>query len=109
MAKKFRHLRNKMSPGSRERSKVLAAKYRDELALDELRLARNLTQQHLASLLKVKQAAISKIERRTDWYVSTLDSIIRAMGGTLEITAVFPDGKVRIKKFSDISKTAPAA
>ncbi len=106
MAKKFSNLRSKMSAESRERSRTLASKYREELALDELRLARNLTQEHLASLLKVKQAAISKIERRTDWYVSTLDSMIRAMGGTLEITAVFPDGKVRIKKFADISKPA---
>jgi len=112
MAKKFSDLRNKMSARAREKSRTLADKYREEMALDELRHARELTQEHLASLLNVKQAAISKIEKRTDWYVSTLDSMIRAMGGSLEIVAVFPDGKVRIKKFQDISKrdkTAPAA
>jgi len=35
-------------------------------------------------------------------YVSTLRSYIEAMGGTLDIVAHFPDGKVRITQFTDI-------
>jgi len=36
-------------------------------------------------------------------YVSTLASYIKAMGGELEICAVFPDGKVKINQFEDIA------
>ena len=71
----------------------------DKMPLDELRAARDLTQEHLAKVLGVKQSAISKMERRADVYVSTLSDFIRAMGGELEIRTVFPDGVVRITQF----------
>ena len=67
--------------------------------MHELRQARGLSQQVLASLLKVQQPAIAKLERRTDMYLSTLRSHIEAMGGELEIVARFPDGSVRITNF----------
>jgi transcriptional regulator with XRE-family HTH domain len=76
------------------------------MALYELRAARDLTQQHLSKILGVRQAAVSKLERRTDMYISTLADFIKGMGGTLEIRAVFPDGKVRIKQFAKLVKTA---
>jgi transcriptional regulator with XRE-family HTH domain len=75
-----------------------------ELALDELRVARNLTQAHLAEVLNVGQAAISKMERRSDMYISTLSHFVRAMGGRLEIRAVFPDGEVRISQLSQFKE-----
>jgi hypothetical protein len=40
--------------------------------------------------LGVEQAAVSKMERRVDLYVSNLRKSIRAMGGDLEIVARFP-------------------
>ena len=72
------------------------------MALNELRAARQITQKQLADTLHINQAAVSKIERRTDMYVSTLRNIIDAMGGRLEIYAAFPDGKVRIRDFASI-------
>jgi hypothetical protein len=33
-------------------------------------------------------------------YVSTLGRIIQAMGGRLELRAVFPDGEVTIERFA---------
>jgi hypothetical protein len=51
----------------------------------------------------VKQSAISKLERRADMYVSTLRHFIEAMGGQLEIRAVFPDGDVRITQFQTLA------
>ena len=39
-------------------------------------------------------------------YVSTLGKFIEAMGGKLEIRAVFPTGSVRITQFEDKTKTA---
>jgi transcriptional regulator with XRE-family HTH domain len=99
MAKNFKNLREKMSPEARERSSRLAAKYRSQMPLDELREAREMTQHHLARILKVNQAAVSKMERRTDMYVSTLQDFVQAMGGELKITARFPEGTVEIRQF----------
>ena len=76
------------------------------ISLQELRQARQFSQEQLADALRVRQASISKMERRTDMYISTLRSYIEAMGGELDIVARFPDGTVRIKQFSDIEKNA---
>lgn len=99
MAKKFTELEAKMSPQSRERSDALYKNMLAEMPLNELRQARALSQVKLAETLHVNQAAVSKIERRTDMYISTLRAYIRAMGGELEIVAKFPDGEVKIVNF----------
>jgi transcriptional regulator with XRE-family HTH domain len=99
VAKTFNELRKKMSAEAQERARALAQKYNEEMPLDELRVARQMTQEHLARLLGTKQAAISKLERRTDMYLSTLQSIVKAMGGQLRIEAVFPEGTVEINQF----------
>jgi hypothetical protein len=50
---------------------------------------------------------LSLTERRADMYVSTLQSMIKAMGGTLQI-AVFPEGKVEIDQFRKLKRTDEA-
>ena len=102
MARNFKELRDQMSPESRKRSQARAAVMIEEMALDELRAARQLTQEHLSKILGVNQSAISKLERRTDMYLSTLRDFVQAMGGKLEIKAIFPDGDVRIKEFGQL-------
>jgi|SRR5437588_8790709 len=104
MARNFRELQAKMSPEARARSEAAAQKMIAEMPLDELREARDLTQEQLAKVLRVKQAAISKLERRTDMYLSTLEGVVKAMGGRLEILARFPDGVVRIRRFTELRK-----
>jgi len=42
------------------------------------------------------------MERRGDMSISTLSQFVKAMGGYLEIRAVFPDGEVRISQFKDL-------
>ncbi|MGA8163777.1 MAG: XRE family transcriptional regulator [Waddliaceae bacterium] len=69
------------------------------MPLYKLRQAHEMSQQHLAELLHVRQAAVSKMERRTDMYVSSLREFIRALGGDLEIMAKFPSGSVKINQF----------
>jgi DNA-binding XRE family transcriptional regulator len=109
MAKNFNLLQAKMTPESRARSEAKAQAMIGEMALDELREALDLTQAQLAAVLKVNQSAISKLERRTDMYVSTLRNIIVAMGGKLEIRAVFPEGQVKIEQFKDLRQRVIAA
>ena len=106
MRKIFNSLRAKMSSSAQERSRVLAAKYRSGMALDELRQAREMTQVHLAKILGVNQAAVSKLERRANMYVTTLQDFIKAMGGELKIIAKLPEGTVEISQFEDVKKAA---
>jgi len=101
MAKNFRQLQAKMSPKGLQRSEAKASRMIREMALDELRVARQLTQEQLAAQLKVRQPAIAKLERRADMYLSTLRSVIEGMGGVLDVRAVFPDGSVRIKRLKE--------
>ncbi len=80
----------------------------EEMTLRELRKAAAQSQQELGRILKVKQAQVSKIERRADMYVSTLRSYIEAMGGQLEIIAHLPNhAPVRINQFEDLNETIP--
>jgi len=96
MARNFNELRKKMSPHARARSDAAAREMIRSLPLAELRDAQNLTQVELAERLKIDQSAVSKIEHRADMYLSTLNDVIRAMGGELELTAKFPSGEVHI-------------
>ena len=102
MAKSFKTLREKMSPEARARASEKAERLIEEMPLNELRAARKMTQEKLAENLHVRQAAVSKLERRADMYVSTLREFISAMGGELEITARFPEGSVRINQFEEV-------
>ena len=45
----------------------------------------------------VRQATISKIERRHDLSVSMLRRIVQALGGVLELTVRFPDWTIAIE------------
>ena len=100
MAKKFSDLMARRSPESQARTQALYQKLRAEMPLHELRQAQELSQDALAKALHINQAAVSKMERRTDMYISTLRNYIRAMGGELEIIATFPEGQVRIENFA---------
>lgn len=60
-----------------ERTEELLA----DLALQELRQARSLSQEELGRALNINQASVSKLERRTDMYISTLRRVVEAMGG----------------------------
>ncbi len=71
----------------------------EEATLRQLREARERSQEDVAKELHINQAAVSKLERRTDMYLSTLRSYIEAMGGKLEIVARFPNQAVRITQF----------
>lgn len=102
MSKPFRLLRARMSPEARLKAELQSYEMLNEMALDELRRAREKTQQELASVLDVNQAAVSKLEGRVNMYVSTLRKYIEALGGDLEIRARFPDTIIRITQFESI-------
>lgn len=105
MAKSFDTLRKRLP---KERQAKIAARTEELLAtlpLQEIRQARKLSQEELARRLNVNQAAVSKVERRADLYVSTLRKHIEAMGGRLVIQAEFPEGHYKIEGFNSITRT----
>lgn len=97
MPKNFQVLRQKLSPEARARVDNKVAAALRSMPLAEIRKAQQLTQTSLAEKLHVEQAAISKIESRSDLYLSTLRQYIEGMGGHLELRADFPSGSVNIE------------
>jgi len=74
-----------------------------ESTLPELRKALELTQADVSSKLHINQEAVSRLERRSDLMLSTLNSYIKAMGGKLSITAKFPNKPlINLSGFGDI-------
>lgn len=77
------------------------------LRLGELRKARGLTQEEMADLLDVRQVSVSKLEGRSDVRVSTLRSVIEAMGGEMEIRARFPDAEYAVDVSDEDARVQP--
>ena len=94
MAKPYSILSAQLPPEVRARAKQKADKILAEMRLNELRALKNLSQEQLAEILNTTQANVSRMERRTDMYVSTLESYIEALGGHLKIIASFPDREI---------------
>lgn len=98
MAKKFDQLAAEVrsDPARAERIDEIKRGIYVALALAELRRDCDLTQTELAKILGVSQTNVSRIERGDDLYVSTLRSYVEALGGRLELRAVFEDRDVGI-------------
>lgn len=77
----------------------------DEVAsLGELRRAAGKAQIDIASALNMKQPSVSKIEKQTDMYLSTLRSYIEAVGGRLELVVRLPSRPpLRLERLGDIA------
>lgn len=91
----------------RERAKVkarTAALIEEELTLRDLRQAHHLTQERMAALLGVEQENVSRLERRADLLLSTLNSYVAAMGGKLRLIAEFPDRHPVVIALGDIAR-----
>ena len=99
--KAFSDLTKGISQERRAKIEVQKVELREEMALHDLRKAIGASQEVVAHSLGVKQPAIAKMERRTDIRIQSLRRMIEAMGGTLEISARFQNGKVRITNYND--------
>jgi DNA-binding XRE family transcriptional regulator len=103
MAAKTRNF-NELRQQARERDpdweKTVAERQQamqDALALAQLRQSRHITQVQLADTLGISQGNVSRLEARGDAYLSTLRSYVEALGGHLEIAAVFGDERVPVE------------
>jgi transcriptional regulator with XRE-family HTH domain len=85
-----------MAPKSIAESEAITRQLNDEMPLQQLRHALMLTQEQLGATMGVTQAAISKLESQEDMLIGTLERIVEAMGGELELRAHFPSGHVTL-------------
>lgn len=106
MANSFKKLRDQVrsDPARSARVDELKRAMHTAMRLAELRESRKATQKQVASELNVSQANISRIEHESDLYLSTLKNYIEALGGRLEIAAVFDDERVVL-----VTEPEPAA
>ncbi len=73
------------------RGNELLARVARRMTLAELRNGRKITQVKMAKALGVGQMQISRLERRKDPRLSTIERTVAAMGGNLTLIATFPD------------------
>ena len=95
--RKWSDLKEKMAP--ERRARVDAAVRRELLAMEllELREEAGKTQAEVAEIAEMTQAELSKFERRDDHLLSTLRRYVTALGGELEVVAVFDNKRIALK------------
>lgn len=93
MARKFAEIEREILADPAQRAEVEKEKaaMRAAVKLAELRDRMDTTQAELAAVMGVTQANVSRIERQENVYLSTLSEYVEALGGKLEISAVFGD------------------
>jgi len=100
----FRELLEVMPAARQQRIEKRFQKSLAAMPLDQLRKAQQMTQLRLAEVLGINQGEVSKIDHRSDIRVSTLADYVEAIGGRLEIRAVFKDREVRISQFEELAE-----
>ena len=86
-----------MRPESHARAEARAKEMMAEMLLAEIRQTAGMTQAEVAASLDIKQPTLSRMESRDDMQVGTLQRLVQALGGELEITAHLPNRDFRIR------------
>lgn len=94
---KFSEIRREVTPERRARIDAIkdgmVAAEQVSARLSELRTSVGVTQVELAGRLGVSQGNVSELERRDDLFLSTLREYVEALGGKLEVNAVFDEDR----------------
>lgn len=101
----FRELTKNWSPERLARVAAQKKKYEEEMVLEQVRQAMELTQVEVGKKLGLNQANVSRIEKRADLLLSTLRNYVHALGGELVLCASIPGlGDVRLKGLGELRK-----
>ena len=84
------------TPAQIAASKESAERATMDMNLRKLRELFAKTQEEMAALVEMSQSELSRAERRDDHRVSTLRRYVEALGGKLEVVAVFDDKQVKL-------------
>lgn len=104
MAHNFDKLKKGMKPENLRKAQAKAKEMMAEMLLAEIRKEAGFTQEDIAHALGIKQPSLSKLESQDDMQISTLQRLIQALGGQLELIAHMPDGDIRIRQFKTQSQ-----
>jgi transcriptional regulator with XRE-family HTH domain len=92
------------------RGNELLAKVERRMTLGEMRKGRKISQATVAESLGIGQMQISRLEKRKDPRLSTMQRTVAAMGGHLTMIATFPDQEPIVLVTSHFTVSAkPAA
>lgn len=105
MPMNWNDLKHKSSPEVRANLKREAGAELERIGFDKLRLARQKTQVAIAERLNIAQGAVSRMEKQSDFLLSTLREYVSALGGQLELRAVFPDADFVIETLAPTAST----
>jgi transcriptional regulator with XRE-family HTH domain len=108
MAIKWNDLKHKSSAAIRANLKREADAELERIGFHKLRQARQQTQVAIAEKLNIGQGAVSRMEKQSDFLLSTLREYVGALGGKLELRVVFPDGDFVIETLAPATKKRPS-
>src|SRR4051812_48697339 len=101
MAKSFDALvKRTTTKRTRDRAAARTKELVRELPVSVLRQLAGKSQRELAAIIGIKQPSLAKLEKQSDMQVSTLQKIIEALGGELDLIARFPKGSVKIGRLT---------
>src|SRR5262245_54268760 len=90
-------------PARRRSDKRLQEMWHEVKGLRELRVIAGKAQADVATVLRIKQPSVSKVENQSDMYVSTLRAYVEAIGGKLELIVRLPEGPMtRLYRLSEV-------
>lgn len=90
-------LRTRFSRGQIARMRRKAKEDALAYTLKELRELAGKTQVETASAAEMTQSSLSELEKRADYRLSTLRRYVEALGGELEVVAVFGHKRMRVQ------------
>ncbi len=109
--KPFKQLQDQLESTPEGRAAIAEERriVRDLLALYELRKARGVSEAALARAWNTSLTNGSRVEHERDSYISTLRTYVEALGGRLEISAVFRDQTVRLGADDEVPEVVTPA
>jgi|GEM_PF-1756509 len=100
----WNNLVRRLPPERRQRIQTGVRRDLERMLLGELRRLSGVTQVELAKALGIKQPTLSRLESQEDMQISTLQRIVRALGGEVQIVATLPTGMVDLSQFRDSAR-----
>lgn len=109
MGRNLNQIISKLPPERQQRIEARYQELRQEVeSLRELRQIAGRAQAEIAASLNIKQPSVSKIEKQTDMYLSTLRSYVEAIGGKLELVVELPERpSIKLQNLGDAVEQAP--
>jgi len=91
------------------RGNELLAKVQRRMTLSEIRKGRKISQAKMAEVLGIGQMQISRLEKRKDPRLSTIQRTVAALGGHLTMIATFPDQEPVVLVTSELMEKPTAS